>query len=103
MSVPYRPLGLIANCFEACGYTISHTYDDLIFFEHNAFLVQMGEQGKEVLLYFNVESSEGSREELTPPIIAAGAKEGLEIRPAGLYRLESDEGENLQLSFENLE
>lgn len=100
MSVPYRPLGIIAGCFEACGHNISHMYDDLLFFEHNAFLVQMGEEGKDLFLVFNEESEPGERERIAIPIIDEGKKNGLDIVLGGLYRLTADEeGENLQLAF----
>jgi len=99
-SVPYRPLGLIAECLESLGFQITHSYDDLIFVEHNAFLLQMGDKGQDVSLFFNVESNPESREEIAAMLKQRGKVHNLEITPQGRYELTSNEEDaSLQLKF----
>lgn len=99
-SVPYRPLGLLKELTEAQGLQITHSYEDLVFIEHNAFLFRMEEKGEDVSLIFNVESDPDKREEITTAFVEAGKGLGLHISPNGTYKLVPDEEtSSLQIEF----
>ena len=100
MSVPYRPLGLIKNLVESMGLTITHSYEDLVFIEHNAFLLQMGQQGEDVLLHFNKDSVAEMRDEITASLIRIGQGLDLAVHRLGLFEIAQEEGsENIRLEF----
>ncbi len=100
MPVPFRPLGLIKEMIEVSGLEVTYVYDDLVFIEHNAFLLQMGESGEDVAVWFNVESTQSSRPELLKRLQRAGTPLGLNMREGGNFRMQQEEGEeNLQLEF----
>lgn len=42
MGVPYRPLGLVKEALEQIGIEVSYAYEDLVFIQHNHFLLQFG-------------------------------------------------------------
>lgn len=98
--VPLRPLGLIKEVIDTTGLAVTHVFEDLVFIEHNAFLLQMGERGEEVRLYFNSESTAGMREAIARQLAVEGGKRGLAIERLGTFRVAQDEGsEQLQLEF----
>jgi hypothetical protein len=97
-TVPYRPLGLIKTILEKLGYEISHCYEDLIFVNHNAFLLRMEEKGEDVSVLFNVDCTPAACEEATKSLFDAGREMHLNITPAGTYEIVPDE-ENATLDI----
>ena len=90
-AVPYRPLGLIKELLENQGWSITHCYEDLIFVEHNAFLLQMRERGEEVTLVFNVDCHIDKKKEIERTLVPAGRAFGLQITAKGTYSLTPNE------------
>lgn len=100
MTVPFRPLGLIKEVIEAIGLGITHVFEDLVFIEHNAFFLQMGDRGEEVRLFFNTESTIELRDEIAWRLTEEGRKLGLLIERLGTFRVVQEEGsEHFQLEF----
>jgi hypothetical protein len=94
----YRPLGLVKEMLESMGLTPTYAYEDLVFVEHNAFLLQFEEET--VGLHLNVDCPEKESEALTARAVEAGAAVELKIIPRGRYELTADEeGENMSLRF----
>ncbi|NLD99494.1 MAG: hypothetical protein GX640_06430 [Fibrobacter sp.] len=100
--IPYRPLGHVVNVVETLGLDVTYSYEDLVFVEHNAFLLRMGEKSKAVFLYFNTESTVSERKPLTDKLIAAGKQQGLHIRLAGLYSMSQKENEQTEIIFKTI-
>jgi hypothetical protein len=100
MTVPYRPLGLIKEVIETTGLEITHVFEDLVFIEHNTYLLQMGERGEDVRLYFNSESTADMRGDIAFHLAEEGGKHGLTVERCGTFRMAQDEGEaSFQLEF----
>ena len=100
MDIPYRPLGLLRELIESIGLQITHVFDDLLFIEHNAFLLQMGKEGADVRLWFNSESLPAERPAIAATLTAAGTECGLRIDRRGTFRLAQEEGaEQLRLEL----
>jgi len=100
MPVPFRPLGLIRDIVETLGLNVTYTYDDMVYIEHNAFLLRMGEQGEQVHLYFNSESDEQEREKITADLRTAGKKHQINILRSGTYTMTAIvEKESIEIEF----
>lgn len=100
MDIPCRPLGLLRNLVEAMGLHVTHVFEDLVFIEHNAFLLQMGEEGADVRLWFNDESLPAERPAIAGALVEAGTDYGLRIDRRGTFRLTQQAGaEQLQLEL----
>ncbi len=100
MTIPFRPLGLLRQVIDTTGLEITHVYEDLLFIEHNAFLLQMGERGADVRLYFNTESAVDRRQEIASQLGEGGKTLGLHIERTGTFRMAQDEeSEQLRLEF----
>ena len=92
--VPYRPLGLVKNLTENLGFVISHSYEDLIFIEHNAFLLRMEEVGEKVSIIFNDESDKDKRAGIAEAFRLEGIKHRLELSEQGTYKMKANETED---------
>lgn len=99
MSIPYRPLGIIIEVIEAMGLDVTYAYDDLVFIEHNAFLLRMGEQGEQVYLFFNEDSDPDSRGEVKKQLTEQASSKGLQISSSGTYVMKPREDDRIDIHF----
>ncbi|WP_419662020.1 hypothetical protein Dvar_24630 [Desulfosarcina variabilis str. Montpellier] len=100
MTVPFRPLGYIRELVNAIGLDITHAYEDLVYIEHNAFLLQMGDSGEIVNLYFNTESVEEERDKIADRLSAEGQARQLTIIRKGLFSMrQKSDGEHIEIQF----
>ncbi len=104
MTVPLRPLGLAKDLIEAVGLDVTYVYDDLIFIEHNAFLLQMEEQGENIGVWFNTESTSADRPEITTKLKAAGKELSLKVSDKGTFSIaRQGDDETFQIVFNDHE
>jgi hypothetical protein len=99
MALAYRPLGVVKQLLEEIGLEITYAYEDLIFIQHNPFLLQFGEVGEMLFFSANVETSSEEAGQLFAAIQAKASGEGLTLVHRGRYRLMEAEGGNLSLEF----
>lgn len=100
MSVPYRPLGYIREVVASFGLDVTYVYEDLVYVQHNAFLLQMGERGEDVFLYFNTESAPGEREAIAEQLREIGATRQLHIQRKGTYTMtQIPDEEHIRIEF----
>lgn len=99
-TVPYRPLGLIKELLESMNLELTYMYEDLIFVEHNAFLLQMGEKGEDLFVWFNSESTAEDRPEILERMERMATQQSLKIITRGIYTMhQNDLNESFQLEF----
>jgi len=100
-AIPFRPLGLVKNIVEAIGLDITYLYDDLIFIEHNAFLLQMGsEKNEEIGVWFNEESTPADRPQMLLRLQEEGSRCALNVLEKGTYSLvDNSSGEGVDIRF----
>ena len=100
--IPCRPLGLIKDLLEKHGFNATHCYEDLVFIEHNAFLLRMEKRGEDVSVIFNSESELEKRGQISGALAEAGKEYGLIITKNGTYELTADEeNSNLMIEFKD--
>ena len=58
-----KPLGRLKELVESAGMEVSYAYEDLVFLDHNAFLLQFNDDGRTVFLHTN---SEADAEKISP-------------------------------------
>lgn len=99
--VPYRPLGILKMVIENLGFQVTHCYEDLVFIEHNAFLLRMEEQGEEVSLFFNSASDVDKRAEIAEHFKKEGEAYKLVISSPGTYQMTPNEADGtINLEFQ---
>ncbi len=99
MPVPFRPISRVQQLLEEIGLEMTYAYQDLVFAEHNAFLLQFGKNGEDVFLHFNIESDLSKRDEIAEKLKDAGKRRELIITRKGLYSLVQTEEEKMKLTF----
>ncbi len=99
--IPYRPLGLLKTVVESLGFEVTHCYEDLVFIEHNAFLLRMEERGELVSLFFNVVSDLEKRKEIAERFIDEGKTHDLVISCPGTYQMTANDADGtIRLEFQ---
>lgn len=95
-----KPLGIVKTIVESAGMGISYAYDDLVFLDHNAFLLQFTDNDKEVLIHAN---SEAEGEEIKDSAVArlknVAASHEITFTDGGLYTLTQADDENIRIEF----
>ena len=95
-----RELGLVREALTAAGMDISYAYEDLIFLEHNGFLLQFTDTENQLLIHSNSEADEDALTGAITLLQHKATEIGLSFTRGGRYRLRQiDNEENIQLEF----
>ena len=98
-----RPLGIVKEIVESAGMGISYAYDDLVFLEHNGFLLQFGDKQQEVVIHINAEAVEDELE-VSLAVLQQKAKEhGMVFTKGKYYQLSQADEENVRIEFLSME
>lgn len=85
---------------EALGHEVTYAYEDLVFINHNDFLLQFDAADPNALdLFFNTECDAAEADQVAARMIPEGIEKGLIIRRKGTYTMTEAEGDNLQITF----
>lgn len=93
MTALFRPLGLIKDMLTSLGLELTYAYEDLVFVQHNAFLLQFEDATETVAMHINVECPPDQVDGLAESVIAAGAKVDLRVVMRGRYAIAANEEE----------
>lgn len=98
----YRDLEAVRQIVHnATGLDITYAYEDLVFPEHGAFIIQFDEKNNNQLFcYFNFESAESDRINIFSNLKNECMKKKAGIEMKGAYTLKQ-EGEEIQIQFLN--
>ncbi|MBM3162672.1 MAG: hypothetical protein FJZ79_05010 [Chlorobi bacterium] len=99
MEQTLRPLGTIMQLLEELGHEVTYAYEDLVFVNHSDFLLQFGETGSVLNLFFNSECPKREADLIEESLIPAADRKGLSITTKGRYTINEQPDENLQIRF----
>ncbi len=94
-----RPLGTVTEIVESAGMGVSYAYEDLVFLEQNAFLLQFTDKEQEVLIHIN---EEAEKNEITAALclLQKKAEERTMLFCKGnYYRLSQADENNIRIEF----
>lgn len=94
-----KPLGIVTEIVESAGMGISYAYEDLVFLEHNAFLLQFTANDKELLIHTNSEAEEGEIKDSIAKLKKMAADNGMTFTGGGRYSLTQADDENIRIEF----
>ena len=94
-----KPLGLVTEIVESAGMGISYAYEDLVFLEHNAFLLEFTPNDTELLIHINSEAEESEIKDSVARLQNIAAAHGLTFTNGGLYTLTQADDENIRIEF----
>nr|WP_320133778.1 hypothetical protein [uncultured Holophaga sp.] len=86
---------------EATGLEVTHFYDDLVFVDHSAFLIQFDRKDlKHFTVHFNMDCPPADRIKLFSSLHDKATKEGLTCNLGQLFTLEQvEDKEEIQILF----
>ncbi len=102
-AVPFRPLGLILNVIEGCGFTLGHIYDDLVFTEENTIVLKMEDNPEDISLYINQDCESAAASDMEATLCIAARDEGLNFIKRGRYSLRQSGDDSFQIFFTSAE
>jgi hypothetical protein len=94
-----KPLGVVREIVRDAGMDIAYAYEDLVFLEHNAFLLQFTDQDSELLLHVNSEADREALGEDVARLRAAAAARNMILSDGTCYTLEQESEGTLRLQF----
>lgn len=97
--MPERKLGVVKEIVEAAGMGIAHVYEDLVFLNHNAFLLQFTKDSGCLMLHRNREADEDVAQDQISLLKQAAHEREMRFDDGGGYALAQDGEESLRLEF----
>ncbi len=96
-----RELGLVREALSVAGMDLAYAYEDLVFLQHNGFLLQFTDWHRQLLIHINVEAKEAAMAGAISLLQNSGTELGLVFSMGQKYRLRvsDNEDENIQLEF----
>lgn len=95
-----KPLGKVKNLVETIGMGVSHAYEDLVFLEHNAFLLQFGQDERTLIVHTNEEAAQDEIAESLAQLKKLAPLHDLAINRGTSYTLASGEKDTIVIKFQ---
>lgn len=101
MTIPFRPLSDVKMVLEEAGTDITYAYEDLIFVEHTAYLLQFDdEKPSNLRIYFNTEIDSKQAEEEEKKLTPLLTKRKMKLVKAGKFELkQKEDSEEIDILF----
>jgi len=88
-----------ASIKEATDLDVAYAYDDLVFPEHAAFMIEFdAETDKKLYCYFHVDCLADSKTEILDQLTQSFKKRGCKLFPKGMFSL-NQKGEEIEIRF----
>jgi len=96
-----RPLGIAKEIIEETGLEVTYNYDDLVFVQHNPFMIQFDDDNsKNLKLFFNIDCEEKTAEKLEAQLKTSALQREFTITPSGKFEMTQKEGtEEIDIQF----
>ncbi|MBN2703068.1 MAG: hypothetical protein JXR23_02560 [Pontiellaceae bacterium] len=94
-----KPLGKITAILADLGLEVTYAYDDLVFVQHSAFLLQFTEDPAALKLFTNSECNPAEANAIASNMVIAFDEAGFAVNPSGKYTLSQNDDQTLNLVF----
>ncbi len=94
-----KKLGVIKNIVEFVGMGVGHAYDDLVFLDHNAFLLQFTSEEDTVIIHSNCEADKAALKDAVAMLQGAAKAHEMTFIEGSDYSLSQTDDENLRVEF----
>lgn len=94
-----RPLGTVTEIIESAGMEVSYAYEDLVFLEHNGFLLEFTNRKNEVLIHINEEVVEHELPALLLLLQKKAEERAMVFNIGRYYRLHQQGSGNIHIEF----
>lgn len=94
-----RPLGKITALLADLGLEVTYAYDDLVFVQHSAFILQFTDDPEKLKLFINTECDPAEANDTAANIVLGFDKAGFDVTPVGRFFLTPNEDQTLNVEF----
>ena len=94
-----RELGKITAVLADLGLEVTYAYDDLVFVQDSAFMIQFTDDPVKLKLFINTECEPKVANETAANMILQLDRSGMEVTPAGRYFITPNEDDTLNIEF----
>ncbi len=92
-------LGVVKDIVESVGMEISHVYDDLVFLNHNAFILQFTEDVHIAMIHGNIEAGRNALQDAVTILKGAAEEHEMTFVDGDDYSISQKDDENLRIEF----
>lgn len=99
--VPFMPLGKVLNVIQPTSLEVTYNYDDLVFVEHNPFIIRFDLEDTNLIhLHFNEDCNPQDAGKLAGIMQKAASLEGLKLHVDKQFSISANEKtEELEIKF----
>lgn len=94
-----RPLGEITGLLADLGLEVTYAYDDLVFVQHSAFMIQFTEAPEKLKLFINTECEPEVADDVAGKITSTFGEAGFGVLSAGRFFITPNEDETIHIQF----
>lgn len=94
-----RPLGKVTAILADMGLEVTYAYDDLVFVQHSAFLIQFTDDPGKLKLFINTECDPAEANDIAATIVLKFDEAGFDVTPVGRYFLTPNENQTMDIGF----
>lgn len=92
-------IGVVKDIVESIGMKIGHAYENLVFLDHNAFILQFTEEDDKVTIHSNSTADKTSLKSIISLLQMAAQNREMIFSEGSDYSLSQVDDENLRLEF----
>lgn len=94
-----KPMGKITAILADLGLEVTYAYDDLVFVQHSAFMIQFTDVPEKLKMFVNTECEPETADSVAANMGTAFEKEGFDLILTGRFSLTPNEDETLNIEF----
>lgn len=94
-----RPLGKITALLAELELEVTYAYDDLVFVQHSAFILQFTDDPGQLKLFINTECEPLESNKVAADLVLVFDKVGFTVLPVGRFFLTPNDDETLNIEF----
>ena len=95
-----KPLGKITALLADLGLEVTYAYDDLVFVQECAFLLQFTDQPTALKMFINTECDPDEANTVAANMISEFGKGGFTAQSSGQYTITANDDQTIDLKFE---
>lgn len=94
-----NPLGVVKEFVEEAGMGIAYVYEDIVFIDHNGFLLQFTEDEKKILIHTNQAAIKTEIDDDITRLKEKAMAREIELLDGEYYAISQEGDENVRLEF----
>jgi hypothetical protein len=96
----FYPLGIIREAIMDQGLNLTYAYEDLVFIEHNAYLIQFTQNDSLVKIHFNMNCPDPDSDDIYKRLKRSCKNRDITLEKGSRFVMNQKENEELEILFQ---